>query len=67
MAKQIKHLYRNTTNKVFGGVCSGIADYFEIDPVVVRLVWVILTLLSMGLGIIAYIIAWIIIPEQPRK
>ncbi|MBS3137705.1 PspC domain-containing protein [Candidatus Woesearchaeota archaeon] len=63
--QQIKRLYRSKSDKVLGGVCAGIANYFEIDPVLVRLIWAIFTLLSMGLGIIAYIIAWIIVPEEP--
>ncbi len=62
---KIKRLYRSKSDKVLGGVCAGIANYFEVDPVLVRLIWVILTLASMGLGIIAYIIAWIIVPEEP--
>ena len=66
MAKPIKRLYRSRNDKILGGVCAGIAEYLEIDPVVVRLLWVILTLLSMGLGIVAYIIAWIIIPEEAK-
>lgn len=64
MSKPIKRLYRSSRDKVLGGVCGGIAEYLEVDPVVIRLVWVLLTLLSMGFGIIAYIIAWIIIPEH---
>ncbi len=66
MAKPIKRLYRSRDDKVLGGVCAGIANYFEVDPVLVRLLWVIFTLVSMGLGIIAYIIAWIIVPEEPK-
>ncbi len=66
MAKPIKRLYRSRDDKILGGVCAGIAEYLEIDPVVVRLLWVIGTLLSMGLGIVAYILAWIIIPEERK-
>ncbi|MBI2102699.1 PspC domain-containing protein [Candidatus Woesearchaeota archaeon] len=66
MKKPIKRLYRSRNNQIIGGVCAGIADYFEVDPVLVRLIWVIATLFSMGLGILAYIIAWIIIPEEPK-
>ncbi len=66
MAKPIKRLYRSRNDKILGGVCAGIAEYLEIDPVVVRLIWVIATLFSMGLGILVYIIAWIIIPEGPK-
>ena len=59
-----KRLYRNTNDKKLCGVCSGIADYFAIDPTLVRLGWVALTLFA-GCGILAYIIAAIIIPEKP--
>jgi phage shock protein C len=60
-----KRLTRDIKNKMIAGVCSGIANYFNIDPTLVRLLWVVLTLISFGLGgIVAYIIAWIIIPER---
>ncbi|MDT8324588.1 MAG: PspC domain-containing protein [Bacteroidota bacterium] len=58
-----KRLYRNTHNKMVGGVCSGLADYFNIDPVLVRLLFVILTL-HQGLGVLAYIILWIVVPAR---
>ena len=63
----VKRLYRSKKDKVFGGVCGGIARYMEVDPVVVRLVWAVLTLVSMGVGIVAYLIAWVIIPEEPKR
>lgn len=62
MAKN-KKLLRSTKNRMVAGVCGGIGEYFSVDPTVIRLAWVIFTLISMGAGIIAYIIAWIIIPE----
>ncbi len=58
-----KKLYRNTENKMLAGVCSGIADYFNIDPTLVRLGWVLFSLLG-GSGLLAYLIAAIIIPER---
>ncbi len=60
----IKRLYRTQSDKVLGGVYGGIATYFEIDPVIVRIGWVLGTLVSMGFGIIAYIVAWIIMPQK---
>lgn len=51
-----------SSNRMLCGVCAGLAEYFGIDPTVVRLLWVILTFCG-GSGIIAYIIAAIIIPE----
>lgn len=65
MVKPIKRLYRSRDDKVLGGVCAGIGNYFAVDPVMIRLLWVILTFLSMGAGIIVYLIAWIIVPEEP--
>ena len=60
-----KKLYCNTENKMLAGVCSGIADYFDIDPTLVRLGWVLFSLLG-GSGLLAYIIAAIIIPDAPK-
>ncbi|HTM67141.1 MAG TPA: PspC domain-containing protein [Flavipsychrobacter sp.] len=56
-----RRLYRNPNDKMLGGVCSGIANYFDIDPVIIRLIMVVL-FLSAGIGLLAYIIAWIVIP-----
>ena len=57
-----KRLYKSTVNCMLCGVCGGIAEYFDIDPTLVRLAWVILTCFG-GAGIWAYIIAAIIIPK----
>lgn len=59
-----KRLYRSRKDRMICGVCGGIGDYFDIDPTIIRLLWVAF-ILSAGTGIIAYIIAWIIIPEEP--
>lgn len=58
-----KRLYKSVDKKVCG-VCGGIADYLDIDPTVVRLLWVIFTLAG-GSGIIAYIVAAIIMDDDP--
>ncbi|HPT84146.1 MAG TPA: PspC domain-containing protein [Limnochordia bacterium] len=57
-----KRLYRSRDRKI-GGVCGGIAEYLNVDPTIVRLIWAVLALFY-GTGILAYILAWIIIPEQ---
>lgn len=57
-----KKLFRSRNDKVLAGVCGGIADYFAIDPTLVRIAWVIFTLMG-GAGIIAYIICAIVFPE----
>lgn len=58
-----KRLFRNTKDKMLGGVCSGIANYIDIDPTIVRLGFVALSFLG-GAAIVAYLIGWIVIPEQ---
>ncbi|MGN6568465.1 MAG: PspC domain-containing protein [Flavipsychrobacter sp.] len=56
-----RRLYRNPYDKILGGVCSGIASYFDIDPTIVRLIFALL-LFGAGIGFVAYIVAWIVIP-----
>ena len=58
-----KRLYRSK-NKMLSGVCAGIGDYFNIDPTIVRLAWVLFSCLG-GCGVLAYIVAAIIIPMEP--
>lgn len=58
-----KKLYKSNTDKKLCGVCGGIAEYFDVDPTIIRLVWVIFTLAG-GSGLIAYIIAAIIMPDS---
>jgi len=58
-------LYRSTKNKVLAGVCGGIAEYFRIDPLIVRIICIILTFMSAGAGIFLYIIAVFLIPVRP--
>ena len=59
-----KRLYRSRENRMICGVCGGIADYFNVDPTLIRLGLVLLA--CTGSGILAYVIAAIIIPDQPR-
>jgi len=58
-----KKLYKSKTDKKLCGVCGGIAEYFDIDPTLVRLAWVAFTLFG-GSGILAYIIAAIVMPVE---
>ena len=58
-----KKLYKSNQNKMIDGVCGGIAEYFGIDPTVVRLIWALFSLMG-GCGILAYIIAAIVIPRN---
>lgn len=58
-----KRLYRDEQNKVLGGVCSGIANYFNVDPLVVRILWILLA----GVNLLAYLILWIAVPSSSVK
>lgn len=61
-----KRLYRSRENRVISGVCGGIAEYFDLDPTLVRLLWVLVTFF-VGVGIIGYIICIFVIPERPSS
>ncbi len=58
-----KKLYRSHDNRIIGGVCTGLGDYFGVDPVLIRLVFVALALVN-GMGVLAYLILWLIVPEK---
>ena len=60
-----KRLYKSNTDKKLDGVCAGIAEYFDIDPTVIRLVWALAVLVA-GTGILAYIVAAIVLPRNPE-
>lgn len=59
-----KKLYRIKEDRKIAGVCGGLGEYFDIDPTIIRLLWLAL-LFAAGSGVLAYIVAWIIIPEKP--
>lgn len=61
----MKRLYRSRTDNKIAGVCGGLAQYFDVDPVIIRLIWIFFIFLG-GSGIILYIIAWIIVPLEPE-
>ena len=60
-----KKLYRSTTDKKLAGVCAGVAEYVGMDPTMIRLIWAIVSLFA-GAGILAYIIAALVIPNKPE-
>ena len=62
----MKRLYRSRKNKVIAGVCGGIAEYFEVDPVLIRII-AILFLFTGGASLIAYIVGMIIMPKAPEE
>ena len=60
-----KRLYKSNTEKKLDGVCGGIAEYFNVDPSIIRLAWILFSCLG-GSGILAYIICAIVIPRNPN-
>lgn len=61
-----KRLYRSKTKRTLAGVCGGLEEYFNIDVTIIRLVWVLISLVSGGIfGLVAYVIAAFIVPEEP--
>jgi phage shock protein C len=60
----IKRLYRSRKDRVLGGVCAGIGSYFNVDPVLIRVAWAV-AFFAGGVGFLAYLLAWIIVPEEP--
>lgn len=59
-----RRLYRSRKDKMIAGVCAGLGDYFDIDPTLVRIIFIVSLFLG-GSGILAYIILWIVVPEEP--
>ena len=64
MPEKVKRLYKSRDNKILFGVCGGIGDYFGIDPIIVRLIW-LMCFLCLGSGLLIYLIAALIIPKSP--
>lgn len=60
-----KRLYRSRTDKQISGICGGVADYLGVDPTIVRIVWLLLTLAG-GPGLILYIVMAFVVPEEPE-
>ena len=60
-----KRLFRSRKERIVGGICGGLGQYFNVDPVLIRVIWAVL-FFAFGAGFIAYILAWIIIPEEPE-
>lgn len=60
-----KRLYRSDKNKVFAGICGGVGEYFDIDPSLVRLIWLLVVIFTgFAPGVLAYIIAMLVIPKK---
>ena len=62
-----QRLVRPRTNRKIAGVCAGLAEYFDLDVTLVRVLWLLVTVFSaVVFGVLAYIVAWIVMPEEPE-
>jgi phage shock protein PspC (stress-responsive transcriptional regulator) len=64
MSENNKRLYRSRKGQMVAGVCSGLAEYFNVDVTLVRLIWAVVSVFTLGIGVAAYLAAWIILPEE---
>ena len=63
----MKRLYRSNKNRMIAGICGGIGEYFDIDPTLVRVVYIIVSVFSVAFpGILVYLILWVIIPHSNK-
>ncbi len=62
-----RRLVRPRADRKIAGVCSGFSEYFDLDVALVRVMWLIIALFSGGMAAIAYVVAWIVIPEEPLQ
>ena len=62
-----KVLMRPRDGRMLAGVCAGVADYFSLDVTLVRVIWAVVSVITGGAGVLAYLAAWIIIPDEGQK
>jgi phage shock protein PspC (stress-responsive transcriptional regulator) len=62
-----KVLVRRRDGRMLAGVCAGVADYFGLDVTLVRVIWAVVSVITGGAGVLAYLVAWIIIPDEGQK
>ena len=63
----MKRLYLSATNKKIGGVCGGLGEYFGVDPTLVRIIFILIGICSVGLGVLAYILMWMVMPSKSQS
>ena len=61
-----KKLYKIEEGKKLDGVCGGIAEYFDLDPTLVRVIWALVTLCTVGVGVIGYLVCSLLMPRKPE-
>ena len=64
---QSRQLYRSSHNRIIAGVAGGLGDYFSLDPLLIRIIFILLTFLANGFGVLLYIVLWILLPEEGQQ
>ncbi|MBU0504234.1 MAG: PspC domain-containing protein [Candidatus Omnitrophota bacterium] len=62
----MKKLFLSNTDRKIGGVCGGLGEYYEIDSTIFRIIFILVAVLSFGLGIVVYLAVWAVIPRKPK-
>jgi phage shock protein C len=63
--QRMDKLYLSETNRKIGGICGGLGEFFDKDPTLIRILFILIILLSFGFGILAYLAMWLVIPKKP--
>ena len=61
----MEKLYLSNTDRKIGGVCGGLGEYFKIDSTLFRILFILLTIISFGIGIVGYLAVWMVVPRKP--
>jgi len=67
MAEEVKKLHRSRTDRMIAGICGGLGEMYSVDPTIIRLVFALVALFTVGTALLVYILGWIIIPEAPAE
>ena len=67
MADNVKKLYRSRKDRMLAGICGGLGEMFSVDPTLIRLIFALIALFTLGTAVLVYILGWIIIPEAPAE
>ena len=67
MAEDVKKLYRSRTDRMIAGICGGLGEMFSVDSTLIRLIFALVALFTVGTAVLVYVLGWIIIPEAPPE
>ncbi len=62
-----RKIYRSREDRWIAGVCGGLAEYLDVDPILIRVLWIVLAVVSFGTAVLLYILLWIFVEEKPQQ